>query len=70
MLVYLVVAVKVDKAHVAGTEIVLVHTVVAKHVESGGSGLLACAEHSVGDIAVEHVGRLANLSADGSTIDR
>ena len=63
------VTVKVGKVYVAGTEVVLVNTIVAQDIQTGSLCLLSRREYPQCLIAVESIGRLAYLGADGGAID-
>ena len=55
--------------NVASLEVVAVNTVVGHEVEVGLLSLLSGGEDAQGLVAIEGVGHLANLGADGGTID-
>ena len=64
------VAILIDKLHIASSEIVLVHSVVANDIETGSLGILRALEHSSRAIAIEQIGRLAHLGSYRGTIHR
>ena len=62
------VVVLVHEDHVASTEIVLVNTIGIEDIATVVLGLIGGAIDTLGLVAIEEVGSLAHLGADGSTI--
>ena len=55
------IAILINKLHIASTEIVFVHSVVANDIETGCLGIFRALEHTCRAIAIEQIGWLAHL---------